>query len=288
MPFTFKTGTTVAGYNPATPRAGYPLLDAAYYERRALEEPAGRGRPGGIRAGPRPRYTRALRNAGVCMIDQYIPKNPLTMSPAGYDEQLGVAPPALDYLPYTPIDLMDSDIGGVTTGGRTLINGMWIDSPEAVVEHLERFVFPRIERDIASFDEDSRVAEILSDERSAQDQLGPDILKTGFNFVFFPYLYYGLYGGTEYYFMAYALYPRSWTGISSCKRTMPCSTTERRQRAIGLAGLPPFHRLDFDMADSTGHSGQHQVSGPHLVSPLPRSWNPILTHRRAPGVALRW
>jgi len=232
------------------PVQGIPCWMLHIMNHEHLERLAGAGQGAYVRD-PDAVYTAAQRNAGVCMIDQYIPENPLTMSTAGYDKQLGVTPPALDYLPYSPIDLMDSDIGGATTGGRILINGMWIDSPEAVVEHLERFVFPRIERDIASFDEDRRVAEILAEERSAQDRLGPDILKTGFNFVFFPYLYYGLYG-YEYYFMAYALYPEVIERHFLLQADYALLNNRAAARAYAAGDLPPFQRLDFDMADSRG------------------------------------
>ena len=46
--------------------------------------------------------------------------------------------------------------------------GMLIDSPEAAVEHLERFVFPATLKQIAEFDEDRRVREIIEGERAIQ------------------------------------------------------------------------------------------------------------------------
>jgi hypothetical protein len=232
------------------PRQSIPCWMLHIMNHEHLERLAGAA-PGAYRRCPDEVYLAALINAGVCMLDQFIPDNPLTMGLTGYDEELGVPPPALDYLPYNPIDLTGSDVEGATTGGRILLNGMWVDSPEAVAAHLEGFVFPRIEQDIASFDEDRRVAEILAEERATQQRLGPEILKAGFNCVLFPYMYYGLYG-YENYFMAYALYPEVMERHFRLQADYALLNNRAAARAYREGSLPPFQRLDFDMADSRG------------------------------------
>ena len=75
------------------------------------------------------------KSIGINMLDQYIPANPLTMGSHGYE---GTTPSA-------------------TTGAEEIVcDGIHIDSPEAVVEHLEKFEFPRLRKQIENFDEGSK------------------------------------------------------------------------------------------------------------------------------------
>lgn len=233
------------------PTKGIPTWMAHIMQHRHLERLAG-AQPGEYLRKPQDVYFKAQRTVGVCMLDQILWDNPMTMADRGYDESLGVPPPALDYLPYNPLTLdEDSDIHGATTGGVILLNGMRIDSPEKVVEHLERFVFPQIEKDIAEFNEDARVREILQEETNQQALLAPDILKAGFNFVYFPYLYYGIYG-YEHYFMAYALYPDVMEKSFRLQAEYALLNNRAAARAYREGNLPPFQRIDFDIADSRG------------------------------------
>ena len=69
-------------------------------------------------------YLEFQHRCGVCMIDQFIPDNPLSMRPEGFAS--------------------DAARSATTGIGRIVRDGMEIDSPEAVVEHMERFEFPRL------------------------------------------------------------------------------------------------------------------------------------------------
>jgi hypothetical protein len=69
-------------------------------------------------------YLEFQHRCGVCMIDQFIPDNPLSMQPEGFAS--------------------DAARSATTGIARIVRDGMEIDSPEAVVEHIERFEFPRL------------------------------------------------------------------------------------------------------------------------------------------------
>ncbi|HNT35468.1 MAG TPA: hypothetical protein PKH07_10775, partial [bacterium] len=97
--------------------------------------------PGRYKADPENVYIRMQQRIGTCLLDQYIPTNPLTMGDHGFEENQP----------------------GACRGADTIIvDGMFIDSPEAVVEHLETCVFPEVRRQISAFDEDTRVHDILN------------------------------------------------------------------------------------------------------------------------------
>lgn len=141
--------------------------------------------PGEYVKNPEQVYLKCQYSIGTCLLDQFIPDNPLTMGNRGYDH---------------------TERGATTGGEEIVLDGIKIDSPEAVVEHLESIVFPHIESAVQSFDEDKRVKEIISGEKNIQARLGPGILKSGYGFIQFPILAYGTYGYVNYS-MAYALYP---------------------------------------------------------------------------------
>jgi hypothetical protein len=186
--------------------------------------------PGAYRKDPEGVYLACQRAIGTCLLDQYIPDNPLTMGDRGYE----------------------GAERGATTGAETIVcDGMVIDSPEAVVEHMERFAFPALRRAIAVFDEEARVKEILAREAAVQARLGPEILKSGHGFVALPCLDYGRYGYANY-FMAYALYPEVIEQNFSLQADLALGNNRAAARAYAQGGLPPLHRLDHDMADSRG------------------------------------
>jgi hypothetical protein len=141
---------------------------------------------------------------------------------------------------------------GATTGIEQIIcDGMPINSPEDVCGHMEKFEFPRIISDIAIFDEDKCVSEILDGEWKIQEQLGPDILKTGYGFITFPKLLYGKYGYVNY-FMAYALYPDVIEKHFSLQADYCLMNNKAAMKAYRKGSLPPLYRLDHDIADSRG------------------------------------
>ena len=189
----------------------------------------------GVQAGeyknnPEETYLAYLHNVGVCSLDQYIPTNPLTMGDKGYE---------------------GTERGATTGAEKITVNGILIDSPEAVVEHLERFVFPSIQNQIAGFDEGQRVKQILDGEEYLQEKIGSDILKTGYGFVGFPCFRYSTYG-YENYLMAFVLYPEILEKDFSLQADSILLNNRAAARAYIEGDLPPVYRLDHDIADSRG------------------------------------
>jgi hypothetical protein len=232
------------------PTTGVPSWMLHVMEHAEIERLAG-ARPGAYRHEPEATYLAMQRRMGTCLIDQYIPLNPLEMGAGGYE----------------------TTERGATTGLEHIVcDGMVIDSAEAVVEHLECVEFPRLLRHIFSFDEEKRVRGILDDERAIQAELGPGILKSGYGFVTFPVMAYGHYGYVHY-FEAYALFPdvmerhfelqadlavlnnraaaRAYMG-GRCVSNGSRDAFESRGDAATSHELPPLFRLDYDMADSRG------------------------------------
>ena len=119
-------------------------------EHSVIERIAGAA-PGSYKRAPEATYLAMQHAIGTCLLDQYIPENPLTMEDLGYERQ---------------------EKGATEGTERIVVDGLLIDSPEAVVEHMERFVLPEIRGEIAAFDEDAQVAAIISDERAIHRNWG--------------------------------------------------------------------------------------------------------------------
>ncbi|HOX36847.1 MAG TPA: hypothetical protein PL033_02565 [Candidatus Brocadiia bacterium] len=239
---------------------------AHFMENSLIEELAG-CEPGSYRKDPVGVYLRFQKNVGTCFIDQFIPENPLSMADWGYDSGTG---------------------RGATTGAHRIeLDGMLIDSPEAVVAHMERFVFPALEHAAASYDTENEAAveELIRGEEETQKLFGPDILKVpyGRGFSNFPVLRYGSYGYANY-FMAYALYPEVMERDFSLQADL-----NERQNVIGAkafvkGNLPPVVRSDHDMADSRGTLAD--------IKSLDRLWFPHFARAMKPlidaGVRVIW
>ncbi|MFW6189793.1 MAG: hypothetical protein ACOC7T_05095 [Planctomycetota bacterium] len=211
------------------PSAGLHVMDIPFIERVA-----GRG-PGDYRQNPEQVYLAFQHRLGTCLIDQFIPRNPLTMGPDGY--QPGTERKA-------------------TTGAeRIVVDGVEIDSAEAVVEHMESVLFPRRAARIDSFDpEDPAVIDgLVSRECEVQRQFGPGMLKApyGGGFQDFPHLHYNTYGYLHY-FTAYGLYPKAMERDFAQQADLAALRNRAGANAVVEGGLPGFVRLDHDMADSTG------------------------------------
>jgi hypothetical protein len=190
------------------------------------------GRPiGDYEKDPDGVYMDCQRATYTCMIDQYIPRNPLTMRTGGYTQGAFSA----------------------TTGIKDItLDGIHIDSPEAAVEHMEKFYLPGLKKKTAEFDENKRVAEILASERRIQEEVfGPDMLKVPYAVATFPIFRYGAYG-YENYFMAYALYPEVCDRCFAAEADLALLNNRAVARAYREGNLPPLLRLDHDMADSRG------------------------------------
>ena len=199
-------------------------------EHKIIERLAG-SESGSYRRDPDAVYLAMQHRLGTCLLDQYLADNPLTMGDHGYESTTART---------------------ATTGAECiLMDGLEIVSPEAVVEHLERFEFARLRQAIKDWDETARVEEIIRSEIALQERLGPQILKGGYGYVSFPALAYTQYGYVNY-FQAYALYPEVIEKHFSLQADLALLNNRAAARAILLASLPPLYRLDHDMADSRG------------------------------------
>ncbi|MBI2297714.1 MAG: hypothetical protein HYU66_01960 [Armatimonadetes bacterium] len=232
---------------------GIPTWLLNVMEHRQLERLAG-AETGEYQREPERVYLAFEHAIGCCFLDQWIPTNPLSMGDHGYE---GAA-------------------RGATTGAeQVVVDGLVIDSPEAVCEHLERFEFPRLARAAEGFDEDRRVAEILAGERAQQTLLGPDILKTGYGFIGFPALHYFHYGYVNY-LMALALYPEVLERHFALQADVLVRNNRAAARAYATGELPPLYRLDHDMADSRGMLAN--------IATLDRIWLPHFARSLEPVV----
>jgi hypothetical protein len=211
------------------PNTGLNLMDVPL-----LESWAGCS-PGAYRADPERVYLAFQRATGACMIDQFIPRNALTMSQYGYDG--------------------DTASRGPTTGAEEVrADGMPIRGPEDVVTHLEQVVFPQLRAQIEEFDEGDTysVTRLVDAERLVQGRFGEDLLKVPYGgFQAFPRFRYGLYG-YQHYFSAYALYPELMAEDFRLQADLAVLQNKRSARAIVEGALPAVVRLDHDMADSRG------------------------------------
>ncbi len=217
---------------------------------------------GTYREKPEETYNAMQRALGTCLLDQYLWNNPLTMGSSAYQ----------------------GGQHGATTGAEQIVrDGIVIDSPEAVVEHMESVVFPNLKKTTDDFDEDAEVRRIIESESAIQAKLGPAILKSGYGFIGFPSFAYGAYGYINY-FSAYALYP----DVLERHFSLQADYCARRNRAAAHAyaegNLPPLYRLDHDMADSRGTlvslDSLERIWFPHFA----RALEPILKT----GVKMIW
>jgi len=211
------------------PAKGIPTLGPNIMEHAHLERIAGVER-GRYARDPVQTYLACQHAVGANIIIQWIPDNPLSMGSRGFE---GVS-------------------CGATTGATELVlDGIAIDSPEAVIEHMEEFVFPALIRAAKEFDAQDRKRQILEYEASVQQLLGPEILKGPYGVIRFPTMGYGSYGYGNY-FMAFALYPEVMERYFALQADY-CILNNRAVVAAHDEGdLPPLGFLDHDMADSRG------------------------------------
>ena len=218
--------------------------------------------PGEYRRSPEKVYLAMIHAVGSCAVDQYIPDNPLSMGDHGYEGAEHTA----------------------TTGAESIVcDGIVIDSPEAVMQHMESVEFPRLRTAATEFNEDARVKQILEGEAAIQEKLGPTVLKTGYGFIGFPCFAYGRYGYVHY-FSAFALYPDVIEKHFSLQADYWLLNNRAAARAYAEGGLPPLYRLDHDMADSRGTLVN--------IKELDRIWFPHFARCLEPmlktGVAMIW
>ncbi|NOZ19739.1 MAG: hypothetical protein GXP25_01485 [Planctomycetes bacterium] len=199
-----------------------------------LIEEIGRAAPGEYEKDPERVYRDFQLRGGACALDQWIPTNPLTMTARGFGAH--------------------TQRRATTGAKRIVVDDMAIDSPEAVVEHMERFLFPRLEKQIAAIDpaDDKAAARLVRQEIEVQEFFGMDMLKIPYKgFKSFPMLLYSTYGYANY-FMAYALYPDMMARCFHLQGDLAERSNAIAARAIIKGGLPRLIRLDHDMCDSRG------------------------------------
>jgi len=211
------------------PTKGIPSWLLNIMEHSQIERLAG-AQPGDYVKRPHEVYLAMQRAIGTCLLDQYLAENPLSMSDRGFE----------------------GGSHGATTGAEEIVvDGMVIDSPEAVVEHMERFVFPKLQAAVRDFDEDAHARQVIEHENALQERIGPTMLKNPYGVISFPGFAYGTYGYVNY-FSAYALFPDVYEKHFSLQADVCVRHTRAAVKAIIEGDLPPFVRLDFDMADSRG------------------------------------
>ena len=173
-------------------------------------------------------YSRAQKEIGCMFCDQWIPDNPLTMRDQGYE---------------------DGSFNATTGAEKIIVDGMEINEPEDVVEHLESVEFPRLRAQIENFDHEARVRQIGLDEYAQQHEIGLDVLKTGYGFIQFPILDYYRYG-YENYFCAYQLYEDVIEEHFKLQAKLCRKNNLAAAEAYNRYDLPRLFRLDHDMTDS--------------------------------------
>lgn len=226
------------------------------------------GRPAGDYArDPEGVYLAFQQAAGACFIDQWIPRNPLTMGEHGYNSA--------------------TQRTATTGADRIVRDGIVIDSPEAVVEHMEGVVWPALAAETRRIGSEAaqRVDRLVAQEVGVQQRFGTNLLKGPYadGFQEFPRLRYGMYG-YENYFMAYALYPEVMEKDFAHQADLAMARNRLAARAIVEASLPRLIRLDHDMADSRGTLVD--------VRSLDRLWLPHFARSIQPlldaGIRLIW
>ena len=222
--------------------------------------------PGSYEKDPENVYRDFLLKCGGCFCDQWIPRNPLSMTHNGYDPETK---------------------RGATTGLEEIIlDGIMIDSPEAVIEHLEDNMFPYLEHKALEMREgrSEKIEALIQSEVDVQEFFGLDMLKSPYKgFEAFPRLRYGKYGYTNY-FMAYSLYPEVIEKDFSLQADLAVMQNKLSAQAVVEGGLPRVLRLDHDMADSRGMlvnmKSLDEIWLPHFA----RSIQPLLDA----GIKLLW
>jgi len=209
---------------------GIPTWIFHVMEHSMIERVAGVA-PGDYKKNPEKVYLQMQHNVGVCMIDQYIPHNPLDMGEYGYES-------------YTK---------GATTGLHEIVlDGIPIKTPEDAIEHIETKVFPRLINEAKeNLDEKKIINEFIGEEKRIQDIFRNNILKVPYGGIRFPYLDYYAYGYVNY-FSAYAMYPEVMEKCFALMADAYLPYNRAIARAYVEAKLPPLLRADHDIADSRG------------------------------------
>ena len=232
----------------------------------ALLEEISQHPEGAYQENPEEVYRDFQLACGVSMIDQWIPRNPLGMTTKGYES--------------------DTKRGATTGAGEIVLDGMSIGSPEDVVEHMERYAFPRLHVEASEMDSNygPTIASLIYREAEVQEFLGPNMLKIPYNgFQAFPCMRYGEYG-YQHYFTAYALFPELMEQDFKLQAEVAIGKNRLAVKAIIEGACPRLLRLDHDMADSRGTLVD--------IKSLDRIWFPHFSRSVQPfidaGIRLIW
>jgi len=247
------------------PTRGIPTTWLNVMDHGLLEQVAGY-QAGEYKRQPVKVYRDFQANSGVSCCDQWIPENPLTMSDQGFEP--------------------GTDRGATTGADRIVVDGMVIDSPEAVVANMERHLFPALIQTATELDpdDDGAVARLIEQEVEVQTFFGPNLLKMPYEgFQDFPRLYYDRYG-YENYFMAYALYPDLIARSFVLQADVAVKRNTIAARAIIEGGLPRVLRSDHDMTDSRGTLADPKTLEAMWFPQFARSIRPFLDA----GVRVLW
>jgi len=215
------------------PTSGIPCWMVNDMQWSHLEQLSGNP-PGSYQKEPVRVYREFQLAMGACYIDQWLATNPLSIKEEGYGE--------------------DAQHGATTGAEQVVCDGIVIDSPEAVVEHMETFMFPELAEQQKHLEAngDEVMQTLIAGEVEVQDLFGTNMLKGPYDDCYrFPALPYYQYG-YENYFMAYALYPEIMERCFKIQADMAEVFNRIAARAIIEGGLPRLLRLDHDMADSRG------------------------------------
>ncbi len=138
--------------------------------------------------------------------------------------------------------------------GPLVRDGIVIDSPEAVCEHLERHVWPDLEERIAGFDgaAPGLREQFVVQMEALRARLGPEIAAAPYiQPQAKPTLRYGDYG-YENYFMFYALYPEAAERSFRLEADYAVLHNAALAEVMLAEGYPPMVRVDHDITDSRG------------------------------------
>ena len=247
------------------PMKGIPQWMLHVMEIGIIEQVAGT-KPGSYMKDPEGVYLKFQGESATTFIDQYLARNPMSMTDHGYDAK--------------------AERGATTGAAQVVRDGIVIDSPEAVCQHMEKFIFPQLEKAIAKYNPNDEAAmdKLIQEERRVQAEFGPAILKVPYGgFFSLPGFAYGHYG-YEAYFMAYALYPEVMEKHYKLSADLAVKRNILSAKAILKGKLPKVLRLDHDMADSRGTLVREETLDKIWFPHLRRALEPLLNA----GIRLLW
>jgi len=213
------------------PTAGIPTGLVHIMEHGVIERLAD-VYPGSYVNDPHGVYLKMQKNIGACLSEQYLALNPLSMGDRGYDSG-------------------EHNNKGTNTGGRAVLDGMEILDADDAAEHIEKYLLPRLVKNVEDFNEHETIQQIINDESAIQTMIGPDILKAPDGRVDMPHLMYGAYG-YEPFFTAYLFYPELMERVFALQADHAALNNAAFVKAVNRAGLPKYARIGHDMADSRG------------------------------------